>query len=31
MSAVIFDWEPQLDDSSYHSGPRGTDNRLNPS
>ncbi|NBU31515.1 MAG: GTPase ObgE, partial [Actinobacteria bacterium] len=31
MSAVIFDWEPQLDDSSYHSGPRGTDNRMNPS
>jgi len=31
MSAVIFDWEPQLDDSSYHSGPRGTDNRLSPS
>ncbi|NBO46914.1 MAG: DUF1967 domain-containing protein, partial [Actinobacteria bacterium] len=26
--AVIFDWQPQLSDDDYHSGPRGTDNRL---
>jgi len=30
-NAVVFDWEPQMDDSDYHSGPRGTDNRLGPS
>lgn len=26
--AVVFDWQPQLSDDDYHSGPRGTDNRL---
>ena len=25
---VIFDWQPQMSDDDYHSGPRGTDNRL---